>query len=713
MEFANVRRPNHLQWLAAVYLVWTLGAVVYFFLDGLIALGPRVEVKPDQIVEVVGKGYRLKAERAQLVHPQLWERAELYEDGKPLFPRVLSMAPVQQKGGGAYHFSSKNLWFSSTDGSDPRTSQKHYVIAFPLALPSAPVVLVRIWAWGWIFLGLALGRPRIAAELRSLAASPWGVIALAVVLVRMILISHDEIVATPSDEQEYLVLAKDWYYHAAPEKYFRLPVYPLFVALASTTGLPLRWIIEGTQLASYALLARALLACGISRWVAYTTFIWMALSPQMGSWNNYSISETLYVAVLVSALALGLMWLSTHRWTLGLGCGVLLALLMNVREERIIGVALGGMLLLFMAWEVWRSPSPVKEVITTPWMRTRFIAVVLAPLLLSWALLDGAFQAAFYARTGVAAHCLLSTPGLVDLMDSLYRIPPQEPPRRTFFLDVKLRNYASTLSPTFHEWQHFWEDEKIGFHARCQRVTGEYDLAPDGFVFTMMWDGIYDEGGPLEPSRREVLMKQIAAEIRQSLAGHEQQRIYMRGTYPVNSTVLALWLHEIGPLLRTSLQWSFPPVMNGPYAPVGPTNQGIIDLFNSLAHRRPALAQIMDTTGDPRPPWIKGAWWFVDQAERICLWLAIGLALLAWAAAACKREWRRRFMGNMCLPAVAPPLILIMLALSRIALGTLVPLFFIDNFERYMVVVPLLSLPIFLLMIEMVTRREVVESEAC
>lgn len=700
-----------LRWIVWIYAAWTLFAVGYFFLEGSLTFGPKLKLDPADIVQVSGNGYRFKAPSPKKFGPDRWSEARVLQDGKELFPRVVAMQPVIEQGKGAYHFSTKNLWLSTPDGSDPRVNHRSYEVLFPLRLPSPPVWVFRCWAWGLILLCLALARRQLKAAVPLLRQFRTVQVALLVLALRMILISHDEIVATPTDQFEYLTLAKSWYYHAPPGQYFRLPVYPLFIALSGTTGLPLRLTIEWAQLAAYALLATGLVRCGVSRWAACGVFCWMALSPDTGGWNNYTISETFYVSMLMGAFGFGLHWIATGCRRDGLVCGVLLALLMNLREERIIGIALGGMLLCGAAAARWRATIDPRTSASPRLRRWRVTAIALVPMFISWMGCDLAFQGAFYLRTGVSSHCLLSTPGMLDFLDAMYRIPDQQPPRRCFWLNKSVRDYADSVSPAFHEWQHLFEEETIGFHERSEKLTGISDLMPDMFVFSIMWGNVGRGDLPVEYPKREQLirreqqMKRIGQEIRQALQNHESQRIYMRGTYTVNSSVLTMWWHDLGPLLTTTLQWSFPPVMNGPYRPTGPTNAGMIQSFNEVAHRRPSLATLMDTTGDPRPSWIKSAWSLLHSVFQAVLWLAAAAAVLVPTVVCSRKAWRKSAAANFSPRTVAPLLILIMLAISRLAMGSLVPLFFIDNFERYMIVVPLVALPIFLLWIDLCLPR--------
>ena len=65
---------------------------------------------------------------------------------------------VAAAGAGTYVVSPKNLWFSSTDGTDPRANGKRYEVVLPKMLSAQTrAVAQRIWSWGWLALVLIFG----------------------------------------------------------------------------------------------------------------------------------------------------------------------------------------------------------------------------------------------------------------------------------------------------------------------------------------------------------------------------------------------------------------------------------------------------------------------------------------------------------------------------------------------------------------------------
>lgn len=60
-------------------------------------------------------------------HPQR-SRAVLIEDGRPLGPAHAVHATIRERGGGAWSHWLGQVYFSTSDGSDPRTNDRTYVI---------------------------------------------------------------------------------------------------------------------------------------------------------------------------------------------------------------------------------------------------------------------------------------------------------------------------------------------------------------------------------------------------------------------------------------------------------------------------------------------------------------------------------------------------------------------------------------------------------
>lgn len=682
-----------------IFLLWTLVAALWY-LDPGCAWTQRSELVLSRAKENSGKAWRYVPTAAQQADSRRWLAAVILENGKPLTHRRLSRETTTQCENG-FWISSRNLWFSTSDGSDPHLNGRKYEIALPIMLPENwRKAAQRTWAWfGILLAGVALCRP-IAEGAKVVRHSRFWQLVILIAVIRLVLVSYDEIIVSAEDAAEYTGLADAWYYNATPLKYYRLPVYPLFLALGSTTGIPLRLTIECVQLASYALLVAAMRRWGISQWAAAISFAWMTLSPQTAQWNNYVITDTLYPCFLFACIAFGLLWIDTRKWPYALTAGVLLGLAMNLREERIIPLGIAALLLTIafvkVVWERFSAPTLHRSF----WPTLRPLGAFVALFLGVGGALDFSFQAMFHARTGVWAHCLLSTPGLNHLMGSLYRIPPQGPLQRYFLVNQQMRDVASTLSPTFRDRQHRYEDEQVGWKKGALGEHGVTDFDTSGLVWCTLVEEVFTDGREGDCPYREQMMMRAANEIRQGLVGRPQQHVYLEGTFPINDAALTLWWQNLRPLLQECL-WDYtfsePAVGNFGREQVTPAS---IALFDRVANRRPSLAAVCDTTGDPRPGWIKQAWSGLYKLEIPLLYLAFAAAVLAFLAAAYRAF--RRGLRREWIPwsPLAIFLLLAFLAATRLGFGTLVLVYY-GMHVRYMICLALVSLPLLLILIDL------------
>lgn len=80
-------------------------------------------------------------------------RATLFEDGRRLGPEARSLSQIQREGGGRYLVADSNrIWFSTTDGSDPRTNGRRYLAHLPVNLGSKlPAGLAAVFGLGLLF----------------------------------------------------------------------------------------------------------------------------------------------------------------------------------------------------------------------------------------------------------------------------------------------------------------------------------------------------------------------------------------------------------------------------------------------------------------------------------------------------------------------------------------------------------------------------------
>lgn len=678
------------KWMGAVMALITL-ALAWFYYDGATQLGSKSELAVSRIKDQQGLAYRYAPTNSQLQNSERWLAARVLENGRQLDDVSLTREKVSVMGQGTYAVSSRNLWFSASDNSDPRNNGKHYQILLPVLFsPTLQILGMRTWAWGWIVFVVLLGRRPLLEGLRVISQSSFWRIILGIAILRLVLVGWDEIVATISDEEEYVTLASQWYYRAAPDWFFRLPVYPLFIALSGATGLPLRLTIELVQLGSVGLLVGAMRLCGVATWACLVIFAWMTLLPQTADWNNYTVTESFYLPLVMAAVATGLLWMSTARLAYGVAGGVLLGLLMNLREERIISLALGLMMTGFFLLQAWRRLG----------LRWKILAAA-SPLLLSAVVVDGAFQTAFLLRTGLWAHCTISTPGLGALMTSLFRIPAQERPQKYFWVNEKVRASAAELSPTFRDQQKFYDTDAMNLREQTEKRVGVREYTADGFIWATLLSDAFTDGKPHAVAYRDKMMRQAGEEISQGLAGKEQQAIYMKGTFPLNTATLHYWLHDLLNLLGQCLAVSFLPPVNAPYLRIGETGPKTVDLYNEVTHRCPSLAVEMDATGDTRPGWIKGLWNLIYKVQIGLLWLACAAAVLVPVVMLFTRRGRQTFVAKVGSGALAPLLLLAFVGASRLLFTSMAGIYFYGGIHpRYMLAFTLVSLPVLVLIAE-------------
>jgi len=110
-------------------------------------------------------------------------RLLLLEDGKPLGPAHAFHTDIRQSGGGRYSHWNEDIYFSASDGSDPRTNGRTYAYSSPTRLHSAillPSVLILALVDACVLIAF---RRRLNAFLRAHGAVLVRVTALGCVIV--------------------------------------------------------------------------------------------------------------------------------------------------------------------------------------------------------------------------------------------------------------------------------------------------------------------------------------------------------------------------------------------------------------------------------------------------------------------------------------------------------------------------------------------------
>ena len=83
-----------------------------------------------------GRAYGAAGKMVRLLRSPMHSTAHVRENGVALPDRVVSSARVRASERGAFCFGARQVWFSSTDGTDPRVNGRVYEAVFPLVVPT-------------------------------------------------------------------------------------------------------------------------------------------------------------------------------------------------------------------------------------------------------------------------------------------------------------------------------------------------------------------------------------------------------------------------------------------------------------------------------------------------------------------------------------------------------------------------------------------------
>ena len=270
---------------------------------------------------------------------------------------------------------------------------------------------------------------------RSLSRVTFILAIACVIFFKLWLVQGEEIVgsATEYDALWYVRSASHWYWGTPYDwiAFIRPSAYPLWIALVHWFHLPLRLAIELLQIGGALTLLVAFRSLGLNRWACVASFFVLCIHPIGFQENDYTMSDTFYVAGLWYVLGGLLLTLSTRRWWSAAGTGIAIAILWNTREEGILVLALIGLwVVLFFLRERGASARPIAI--------TGGTAIIL--IILVYTANDRVFRS--YARSE------MTSPAFQALYHSLLRIKPAEPkPYAPITMDTLHRAFA--VSPTF------------------------------------------------------------------------------------------------------------------------------------------------------------------------------------------------------------------------------------------------------------------------
>jgi hypothetical protein len=248
--------------------------------------------------------------------------------------------------------------------------------------------------------------------------------------------------STEYDALWYVGSAKHWYWFTPYSwtAFVRPCAYPLFIAVVHFFGIPLRIAIEFVQMAGYGVLIAALRKAAMPRWLCLVLFALMILHPASFLYNNHTMSESFYTALLVLTLGGLLLTLFTKKLGHAVWTGAASAVLWNTREESFL---IPPILLVFFVLALWQlREAATRKAHFIFWLKRA--GAVSATLLL---LVIAAYSANYFTFHSFAKS-ELSSPPFENTLKALLRIKPSQSPRYVT-VSMEALGLAYEASPAF------------------------------------------------------------------------------------------------------------------------------------------------------------------------------------------------------------------------------------------------------------------------
>lgn len=283
-----------------------------------------------------------------------------------------------------------------------------------------------------------------AATLKFLRRHAVALGLLALALFKLWVVHTEEIYgsSTEYDALWYVGSAKHWYWGAPYgwTAFVRPCAYPLFIAFVYFLGIPLRIAIELAQMAGYAVFIAALRKAAAPRWLCLAVFALMILHPAALAYNNHSMSDSFYTAILPLALGGSLLTLFTRKFLHAVWTGVAYAVLWNTREESFLIPLILAVLFALALWQ--RRDAPTRQAHFVFWLkRTGALTGTLAVLLI-------AVYSANYRAFHSFAKSDMSSPAFEKTFKALLRIKPSYS-LRYIAVNMEALRMAFEASPAF------------------------------------------------------------------------------------------------------------------------------------------------------------------------------------------------------------------------------------------------------------------------
>ncbi|MFL6521723.1 MAG: hypothetical protein ACJ8NS_16025 [Chthoniobacterales bacterium] len=248
--------------------------------------------------------------------------------------------------------------------------------------------------------------------------------------------------ATEYDALWYVESARHWYWGAPYSMlaFVRPCAYPLFIAVLHFLGIPLRIGIELAQMAGYAALIAALRKAAIPRWLCLALYALMILHPASLLFNNHSMSDSFYAAILPLALGGSLLTLLTKKFLHSIWSGAAYAVLWNIREESFLIPIIFVVFLTLALWQ--RREAVTRKAHFVFWLQRTGVIVATLSLIVA------AIYSGNYTKFRSFAKSDLSSAPFEKLQKALLRIKPSTSVRY-IPVSIEALGMAFEVSPHF------------------------------------------------------------------------------------------------------------------------------------------------------------------------------------------------------------------------------------------------------------------------
>ncbi len=342
-------------------------------------------------------------------------------------------------------------------------------------------------------------------------------------IAKLVLCSREEMLGTcsPHDDLWQVLSAQRWYWGGGygTNYLYHLPIYPLFLKMFSTTGIPLRIGMELLYCFSCSLLSIALYRIGIPSFISALLALAAIFNPSSFQLPNRFGPEILLASFLLLALSQSLEWWIVRRTFNAIKpaifSAIFWALAWNTRKEAIvllpIFIVLGCCIIIV-------DKNEAKQIVCK-----RILMGAMLPLC-ACLVLTLTICSVNYARWGLFASSALSAPGYTLAFKALQSIKPNKS-IAYIPVTVEARRAAYKESPSFALLQEQLEGPVGKGWAGCSKPwtdsKGLIGIDPleisAGWFYWALYESAARAGYASTPAQGDAFFKKVGEEIRAAL----------------------------------------------------------------------------------------------------------------------------------------------------------------------------------------------------